>query len=136
MNLIFNESGSKMLGEMLKKLRKSHGYSQAVVADHIGIDRSTYAKYELGRTPDVETIAKLAVFYKISADSILSPFFDNYKTPQTVAALNSGDKETAVYLLSEEEQTLIDYYRNCIRKDVVLDFTQAIFLEDSEDDEN
>ena len=136
MNPTFNEAGSKMLGEMLKKLRKNHGYSQAVVADHIGIDRSTYAKYELGRTPDVATLAKLTAFYEISADSLLSSFFDNCDFPQAVVAFNSNDKETAIYLLSEEEQKLIDYYRNCVRKDVVLDFTQSIFLEDCEEDEN
>lgn len=136
MNLTFNESGSKALGEMLKKLRKSHGYSQSVVADHIDVERSTYARYELGRTPDAETIAKLAIFYDIPAVGFLAPFFDNCDTPQSVAALNSDDKNMAVYLLSEEEQALIDYYRNCIRKDVVLDFTQSIFLEDCEEEED
>ena len=80
MNLVFNEAGSKLLGEMLKKLRKHYGHSQAVVADHIGIDRSTYSKYELGRTPDVETIAKLAAFYGVSANSLLSPFFENFNS--------------------------------------------------------
>lgn len=136
MNFTINESGSKSLGEMLKKLRKSHGYSQVVVADHIGIDRSTYAKYELGRSPDVETLAKLAAFYNIPINNVLSPYFDDYEVPQSVAVLNSGDKETAVYFLDEEEQALVDYYRNCIRKDVVLDFTQAIFLEDCEESDD
>lgn len=136
MDLVFNEAGSKLLGEMLKKLRKNFGYSQAVVADNIDVDRSTYARYELGRAPDVETIAKIAAFYNVSANSLLAPFFENNDLPQTVAALRSDDKEIAVYLLSEEEQKLVDYYRNCIRKDVILDFTQSIFLEDCEEDEN
>ena len=42
-----------MLSRTLKKLRKNCGYTQKEVAKELGVDRSTYAYYETGKTtPD------------------------------------------------------------------------------------
>lgn len=136
MKLSFNEADPKLLGEMLKMLRKNHGYSQTVVADYLGIDRSTYTKYELGRTPDVTVIAKLSALYNITSDSILSVYFKDSENSSSVATLSSTDRENAIYLLTKEEQALIDYYRNSLRKDAILDFTQNVYLEDCEETED
>ena len=136
MKLSFNEADPKLLGEMLKMLRKNHGYSQTVVADYLGIDRSTYTKYELGRTPDVTVIAKLSALYGITSDSILSVYFKDSENSSSVATLSSTDRENAIYLLTKEEQALIDYYRNSLRKDAILDFTQNVYLEDCEETED
>ncbi len=136
MKINYNNADPKMLGEMLKKLRKEHGFSQTVIADYLDVERSTYTKYELGRTPTATVVAKLAALYGISADSILSVFYDNEnKSPSGVAVLSSGDKEASLYILNKEEQMLVEYYRNCLRKDTVLDFTQNVYLEDCETSE-
>lgn len=40
----------KQVGQRLKQLRNQKGVSQKVVADYLGVDRSTYTNYEMGTT--------------------------------------------------------------------------------------
>lgn len=56
------------------KLARSHtGLTQVEVAEVLGISKSTIASYEVGRTePDLETLAKLAEYYEVSLDWLLS----------------------------------------------------------------
>ena len=50
----------------LKALRKRRGLSQSQVAAALRIDRSTYAYYELGRTPlPAEKLVFLALYYRV-----------------------------------------------------------------------
>lgn len=57
------------IGEKLKLLRKERKLTQNEVGDAIGQERSTVACYETGkRTPDVATLEKLAVLYKVTLD--------------------------------------------------------------------
>jgi len=59
-------------GERLKKLRERKKLSQQQLADRLKINRSTYARYELGQTqPDFETLEKLADFFEVSTDYLL-----------------------------------------------------------------
>lgn len=61
-----------MLGNRIKDKRKSLGYTQKEVADHIGIARTTYAMYESeSRDPDTKTLESLADFYGVSTDYLL-----------------------------------------------------------------
>jgi transcriptional regulator with XRE-family HTH domain len=56
-------------GERLKRLREDRKLSQQQLADRLNINRSTYARYELGQTqPDYETLQRLADFYGVSVD--------------------------------------------------------------------
>jgi transcriptional regulator with XRE-family HTH domain len=56
-------------GERLKRLREDRKLSQQQLADRLNINRSTYARYELGQTqPDYETLQRLADFYEVSVD--------------------------------------------------------------------
>jgi len=61
-----------MLKENLAMLRNVHGYSQEQTAQHIGISRQAYAKWESGETvPDIEKCAKLAELYGTTIDSLI-----------------------------------------------------------------
>ena len=58
--------------ETIRKLRKEKSLTQQQVADHLGIDRSTYAYYESGRTRlNIDVIIKLAQFYHVSYATII-----------------------------------------------------------------
>ncbi|ABN53662.1 MAG TPA: XRE family transcriptional regulator [Hungateiclostridium thermocellum] len=58
--------------EILRQLRTEKNLSQKDVADAIGVDRTTYTKYETGKSqPDFVTIQKLAEFYSVSVDYLL-----------------------------------------------------------------
>jgi len=60
-------------GDRLKKLRESKRISQQQLAEKLNINRSTYARYELNQTqPDYETLQKIANFYGVSTDYILT----------------------------------------------------------------
>ncbi|GIM46995.1 hypothetical protein DNHGIG_25440 [Collibacillus ludicampi] len=58
-----------MLYNRLVKLRKEKKISQEGIAKALGIPRSTYAQYELGRRhPDYDVIQKIADFFGVSID--------------------------------------------------------------------
>lgn len=60
------------LGNKLKKLRLQKKYSQEELAKILGINRGTYAQYEIDRrSPDYETLKKLADFYNVTIDYLL-----------------------------------------------------------------
>lgn len=60
------------LAKELLALRKGHQYTQDYVASFLGVVRQTYSHYENGlRTPNYETLYKLAGLYNISVDDLL-----------------------------------------------------------------
>lgn len=76
----------------LKVLREQKGVKQSDVAKHLGIDRSTYAKYESGASePNLEMINMMAEYYGVSLNYILTG--KNEKTP-----LVNNDPELTAYL--------------------------------------
>ena len=60
---------SEIIRLRLIEERKTAGYTQEDIANKIGEPRNKIAKIECGlRTPDVETVGKLANFYGIPTD--------------------------------------------------------------------
>ncbi|MGN0163410.1 MAG: helix-turn-helix domain-containing protein [Candidatus Ornithomonoglobus sp.] len=57
----------------LKQLRLNKNMYQKDVAEFLGVDRTTYVKYENGSSePDIETIKKLASLFNVSIDYLLT----------------------------------------------------------------
>lgn len=57
----------------LKAARLEAGYTQEQVAIKIGIKQNTISKYETGNLePNLETLAKMAQFYNVSINWLLS----------------------------------------------------------------
>ena len=57
--------------EYLTLIRKSRGYTQAQMAEKLGISRSTYTNYESGnRSPDLETLEKIREILDCSMDEL------------------------------------------------------------------
>lgn len=74
------------LATILKRYRKNAGLTQQQVADIIGIKRSAYAYYEVGKSlPKLATLTKLASMYNTSVDNLI----DGDKPVS--GKLNSGD---------------------------------------------
>ena len=62
----------EQFGDRLRKLRQSRGISQQQVAEYLGVNRTTYVKYETGKSePNVGTLKKLAQYFDISMDYLL-----------------------------------------------------------------
>lgn len=61
------------LSATLKEYRNKAGLTQQELADILGIKRSAYAYYEIGKTtPNIQTLIDIAKIYKISLDSLIS----------------------------------------------------------------
>lgn len=57
------------LRENLKRFRILNGLTQQQVADLLGIERTAYASYELGRTGmSISNLCKLAKYFGVSLD--------------------------------------------------------------------
>lgn len=128
---IFLGISEEKLGEIMKKYRLEHNYTQKKVADYLGIDRTTYTKYETVRKPEIDVIMKLAVLYDVSVDEFLKDFFEakeNGAMPFRMAAEPKlNDKKE---LLTDDEKQLLDLYRESIRKKEILDKVRQIWADD------
>ncbi|MFO1442657.1 helix-turn-helix transcriptional regulator [Bacillus sp. Bva_UNVM-123] len=67
-----------MLKEQLIALRKEHKKTQEEIAKILGITRPAYTAYESGnRQPDYDSLLKLAKFYNVSVDYLLTGIKDD-----------------------------------------------------------
>ncbi|HHX94866.1 MAG TPA: helix-turn-helix transcriptional regulator [Clostridia bacterium] len=98
-----------ILGKRLKELRTLKKLNQIDVANVLGIERSTYGKYETGdSSPDYERLIQLADFFGVSVDYLLGK--TDIKTPiETIAAHHDGDEFT------EEELEEIEKFKEFVR---------------------
>lgn len=98
---------SSLLPQKLKELRKLHHYTQDDIASYLGIIRQTYSHYETGkRSPDAETLYRLAGLYHISVDALLSATLEPLKpTPAFAPPHTDADlTEYLNYFHAEEQQ--------------------------------
>lgn len=100
------------LPSRIKKLREEKGLTQRQFADRFQISPSTIALYEVGkRTPDADTLSKLATFFDVSVDYLLGRTnvrrpeeFD----PETIAAMRPSELEGYEDLPEETKQIIKD----------------------------
>ena len=68
------------MNNTIKALREQNNYSQAAVAQFLGISRQMYIKYENGLVePPVKIVAELAHFYHVTYDFIIDDSLSNKK---------------------------------------------------------
>jgi len=97
------------LGKRLKQLRIERGLNQIDIANMLGVERSTYGKYETGdSSPDYEKLIQLSDFYQVSIDYLLGK--TDVKDPiETIAAHHDGEEWT------EEELEEIERFKEFVR---------------------
>ena len=84
--------------ENLRLLRQSMNYTQAELADLLGISRSTYANYEVGkRSPDIDMLVKLSQALKVSMDELFGngvlPTADRIRETKSSYHVENAPKE-------------------------------------------
>ncbi len=111
------------IGEKLRLLRSRKGLTQGAVASGIGVERSTYSYYELGKTlPDWNMIKKLANFFDVNYYALLEEenkyiFRDNVsgnirsREPEILTPEEKKIISTIRNLSSENRKRLIDFIR-------------------------
>ncbi|MBR2142283.1 helix-turn-helix domain-containing protein [Anaerovibrio sp.] len=105
---------------ILRELRQDRNMSQAEIAKALGIDRTTYVKYEHGGSIK-RNLPKLADFFDVSTDYLLGRTRDiTHNKPTSTSYITSG-KTIASYdeslidnvsLLTEHEASLIKKFRH------------------------
>ncbi len=105
--------------EHLRKLRRGHEFTQQQMADMLGVQRSTYTKYENGGIlPNALVLQKLSEIFSVSVDYLLGNTNDQVQTQtpsneKEPAAKSSGLDEELVNLLMslspEEAQRVRDF---------------------------
>lgn len=69
---MYKRTDKAILGNNLKELRKSLGYTQQNVADILNIKRTAYAKTETGVTyGSIETLTKISGLFCVSMETLL-----------------------------------------------------------------
>ena len=94
------------LGKKLKGLRNTKVINQNEVAQLLGIDRSTYGKYETGdSTPDYEKLVKLAQYFNVTTDWLLNnplnPSFDK-ETNDLLEVLHKRPEMKTLFSISQK----------------------------------
>ena len=120
-------------GNHLRTYRKAHKYTQKKVSDYLGVERSTYAKYETAdRSPEISYIIKLTILYNVTLDEFFSPFFsENDEMSSTVIAASKTAEKT-IAQVTEQEMSLLKYYRESLRKAEIISFAEKVHNQDSE----
>lgn len=82
-----------MLSERLQHLRKQKDITQEEIAKYIGVTRPAYSAYEGGkRTPDYNTLQKLADYFNVTTDYLLGRTV-NPAPPDKITSSISDDSE-------------------------------------------
>lgn len=106
----------KELREILRNLRVDHDLTQETVAGYLGIEQQSYSNYENGnRTIPLWVVVKLAAYYQVSTDYLLSTghhlrtiYLDGitlYDVLYKIQQLNPDDRRTLLRFL--------DYLKYC-----------------------
>ena len=95
----------------LKELRKENGYTQATLAQALGISNGTVAMWETGkRTPDYETINRMSDIFDRRIDYILG-YSDDPASPKLT------DEDIEQLGRWETQDEMIDVFRQYLRLD-------------------
>ena len=102
--------------ETIRRLRKERRLTQQQVADYLGVDRSTYAYYESGRTKiNIDILIRLAHFFQVSLAMLVGeepPVEVLNTTESNLDTILVNDSVARFSQLSREEQYLVILYRS------------------------
>lgn len=103
----------------LKEYRTRMGKTQKDVATYLGIERSTYAKYENGSSePTFETLRRLSEYFGASVDEIMGTAkFENEPTP-TPASEDEFDKSRIMAAFLDGDENLTPEEQDALWDDV------------------
>ena len=92
----------------LKQLRQNKGVLQKDVANYLGVDRTTYVKYERGDSePNHDILLKLADYFNVSIDYLLGR---KEKPPENNSdSLSRKIIEVFNHLDDDKQKTALEY---------------------------
>ena len=120
--------------DILKKLRKNKGITQAELGKILGVSPSTIGMYEQGRrAPDKTSLIALARFFNVTTDYLLG---NDAAPSQHAPAPSSLDQETAElakqYQTDESTRILLEAAKGAKPQDLQKAAEYLCFLKDKE----
>lgn len=101
----------------LRTARTSKGMTQEQVAEFLGVHRTTYNRYERGlRTPDLDTISKLASLFEVTTDYLLGskPIGQGSRQNRLIPLLGTVPAGTPTEAIEDVEE-YIDIYPRFVK---------------------
>ena len=122
-----------VLKDVLKIARKSKGYTQEDVANHLCVKRQTYSAYERGvSVPDAITLQKLADFFKVTCDYLLgksdTPNFQTPVTPTEPLSVEEAIEET-LEGFGVKDEIMINLLKTVIIQQAKIDHNESLSKE-------
>lgn len=103
-------SKHKGTAERLRHFREACALSQQQVANALNIERSTYTRYELGKTePNLSSVVKLSAIYNISPTELL-PMLEA-EDDSASRLKDTVQANSPIFQLSKDERGLVALYR-------------------------
>jgi len=125
------------IDNILKELREKKGLSMSKAALALEIPKGTYASYEYGqREPNIEMINRIATFYGVTTDYLLgrpgakppeSPI-DEFAKAERLKELEKIIIKEYLELGNEEREAVLDFIRNCIKKEEERKSSQETYI--------
>lgn len=101
-----------LLNQRLKHFRTMSGLTQQQVADVLGLDRSTYAYYESGKTtPDIKSVNKLLKIFNISYYELMDETDPTTVSVSDPSVSDNDEDKIHIFDLSKSEKKLVIYFR-------------------------
>lgn len=101
------------IAENLKKIRKKCALTQNDIADSLGISRSTYTYWELGKSrPSYEDLIKLTKVFNIDVKEIIfgdSPDEQTKRVVRPTHGFSEPSDDVLAYLKKDEQLLLIAF---------------------------
>lgn len=113
------------LGVRIRNLRESYNLSQKQLADALSLSNVQLSRYELGsRTPDPDTIVKIATFFNVSTDFLLG------MTPSVKEPKLSYESNEAQALIAriKELEGLEPFIKSCLESPHLFQTLKDIWL--------
>lgn len=103
------------LHEKLRHYREASALSQSQVAKALNINRTTYTKYETGKTGvSLKTLSKLAAIFNVTLLELLPP---DEKSANLQPVKESRRADSPIFQLSKQERGLIASFRVLDKED-------------------
>lgn len=103
-----------MFYERLRALRKDKKLTQIQLAEMLSVSNGTVAMWETNkRTPDSETLAKIAAFFDVSVDYLLG-LTDTKKQPATKDELQNEIMERFAKLSPPQQEKAIAFIQGLL----------------------
>ena len=98
-----------ILADKIIDLRKKAGWSQAELAEKLGVSRQSVSKWEGAQSiPDMNKILQLSTLFGVSTDYLLK---DSLEAPEPVPASEEAADEGVTYVSMEEANAFLEYKR-------------------------